>query len=200
MVFLVDGLRRRPADESAGASQDSLPDARRRRKRCFSYLSTTGLDQWRTIKPVLAEYFNIDESLYTSILPTATQYAKRHILRPDAGADRKCSPNCGLTRIRKKEKYQRVTADIHIAGALPTPQCFSYSKINDGAGGERLLREFGRLEANDLNVIVFNFIDMMSHARTESKMIRELASTNAAYRSLTEAWFRHSSALEIFAV
>ena len=75
---------------------------------------------------------------------------------------------------------------------------FSYSKINDSAGGERLLREFDRLEANDLNIIIFNFIDMMSHARTESKMIRELAATNAAYRDLTEAWFRHSSAIDIF--
>ena len=54
------------------------------------------------------------------------------------------------------------------------------------------------MEDNDLNVIIFNFIDMLSHARTESKMIRELASTNAAYRSLTESWFRHSSANDIF--
>ena len=60
------------------------------------------------------------------------------------------------------------------------------------------MREFDRLEANDLNIIIFNFIDMMSHARTESKMIRELAATNAAYRDLTEAWFRHSSAIDIF--
>ena len=60
------------------------------------------------------------------------------------------------------------------------------------------MREFSQLEQNDLNVIVFNFIDMLSHARTESKMIRELASSNAAYRSITESWFRHSSALEIF--
>ncbi len=75
---------------------------------------------------------------------------------------------------------------------------FSYTKINDSAAGEKLLREFSNLLANDLNVIVFNFIDMLSHARTESKMIRELASTNAAYRSLSESWFRHSSAIEIF--
>lgn len=52
--------------------------------------------------------------------------------------------------------------------------------------------------SNDLNVIVLNFIDMLSHARTDSRMIRELASTDAAYRSLTESWFRHSPAIEIF--
>ena len=78
-------------------------------------------------------------------------------------------------------------------------QCrFSYNKINDSAAGEKLLKEFANLEGNDLNVIVLNFIDMLSHARTESKMIRELASSNAAYRSLTESWFKHSSALELF--
>ena len=54
------------------------------------------------------------------------------------------------------------------------------------------------MEQNDLNVVVLNFIDMLSHARTESRMIRELASSNAAYRSITESWFRHSSAYELF--
>ena len=78
-------------------------------------------------------------------------------------------------------------------------QCrFSYTKINDSAAGEKLLREFSNLLDNELNVIVFNFIDMLSHARTESRMIRELAANNAAYRSLSESWFRHSPAIEIF--
>lgn len=78
-------------------------------------------------------------------------------------------------------------------------QCkFSYHKINDSAGGEKLLRDFRNLSGNQLNVIVLNFIDMLSHARTESRMIRELAGTDAAYRSLAESWFRHSPALEIF--
>lgn len=75
---------------------------------------------------------------------------------------------------------------------------FSYTKINDSQAGEKLLRDFNNLLGNDLNVIVLNFIDMLSHARTESRMIRELASTDAAYRSITESWFRHSPAIEIF--
>ena len=74
----------------------------------------------------------------------------------------------------------------------------AYNKINDSNGGERLLREFANLAQNDLNIVVLNFIDMLSHARTESRMIRELARTDAAYRSLAESWFRHSSALELF--
>ena len=74
---------------------------------------------------------------------------------------------------------------------------FSYNKVYEGQFGDKLLQNFRNFERYDLNVIVFNFIDMLSHARTESKMIRELASTDAAYRSLTESWFRHSSASEL---
>ena len=76
---------------------------------------------------------------------------------------------------------------------------FSYHKLNDSAGADRLLRDLPSLAANDLNIVVINFIDMLSHARTESKMIRELASTDAAYRSLTESWFRHSATLDLLA-
>lgn len=75
---------------------------------------------------------------------------------------------------------------------------FSYNKINESAFGERLIQNFPQIENNQLNVCVLNFVDMLSHARTESKMIRELASSEAAYRSITESWFRHSSALDLF--
>ena len=75
---------------------------------------------------------------------------------------------------------------------------FSYNKLNDSSAGEKFLGKINSLRDIPLNVIVMNFIDMLSHARTESKMIRELANNNAAYRSLTESWFRHSSAIDIF--
>jgi len=158
------------------------------------------LDQWRTVKPLLADTFVIEEEIYTSILPTATQYARNAIfsgLMPEQiermfpelwvdedseeGKNLNESPLIGTLLERYRRKYR-----------------FSYNKINDSAGGERIIRNFASMRDNDLNVIVINFIDMLSHARTESKMIRELASTNAAYRSLTESWFRHSSTLELF--
>lgn len=75
---------------------------------------------------------------------------------------------------------------------------FSYNKINESSFGEKIIQNFAQIENNQLNICVLNFIDMLSHARTESKMIRELASTGAAYRSLTESWFKHSSALDLF--
>ena len=76
-------------------------------------------------------------------------------------------------------------------------ESFSYHKINSNTEGEKLLSVFDQLEYNDLNVLVFNFIDMLSHARTEQKMLQELVPNEAAYRSLTKAWFKHSPLLSL---
>ncbi len=166
----------------------------------FILIDNFRLDQWRTIKPLLAEYFNFEENLYTSILPTATQYARNAIFSGLMPAQiEKMFPDLWIDE--DSEEGKNINESPLIATQFERYRRrhkFSYNKINDSAGGEKLLREFSQLENNDLNVIVLNFIDMLSHARTESKMIRELAATNAAYRSLTESWFRHSSALEIF--
>lgn len=166
----------------------------------FIVIDNFRLDQWRTVKPLLSDIFTFEEELYTSILPTATQYARNAIFSglmpvdiarmfPDLWVDEDEDEGKNLNEspliATQFERFRRKVK-------------FSYTKINDSATGEKLIREFSNLESNDLNVLVINFIDMLSHARTESKMIRELASNNAAYRSLTESWFRHSSALELF--
>lgn len=166
----------------------------------FILIDNFRLDQWRTIKPILAEYFTFDEGLYTTILPTATQYARNAIFSGLMPAQiERMFPELWVDEDSEEGKNINESPLIATLFGRYRRRCkFSYNKINDGAAGERLLRDFKQLEANDLNVIVFNFIDMLSHARTESKMIRELAATNAAYRSLTESWFRHSSALDIF--
>ena len=75
---------------------------------------------------------------------------------------------------------------------------FSYNKVNDSEGAENFMQQFKNLQKNDLNVIVINFIDMLSHARTESKMVRELANNESAYRSITQSWFKHSILSELF--
>mgnify|MGYP001030457871 FL=1 len=166
----------------------------------FILIDNFRLDQWRTIKPILAEYFTFDESLYTTILPTATQYARNAIFSGLMPAQiEKMFPELWVDEDSEEGKNINESPLIATLFERYRRRCkFSYNKINDNAAGDRLLRDFRKIEDNDLNVIVFNFIDMLSHARTESKMIRELAATNAAYRSLTESWFRHSAALEIF--
>ena len=169
-------------------------------KTVFVLIDNFRLDQWRTIKPLLAEYFDFDESLYTTILPTATQYARNAIFSGLMPVQiQKMFPDLWVDE--DEEEGKNINESPLIATQLERyrrKDRFSYHKINDNAAGEKLLREFQRLESYNLSVIIFNFIDMLSHARTESRMIRELAATDAAYRSLSESWFRHSSAFEIF--
>ena len=169
-------------------------------KVCFVLIDNFRLDQWRMVQPLLAEYFNIEEDLYTTILPTSTQYARNAIF-------------AGLMPLQIATMYPQYWVDvdedeglnIHESQLIQTQldrfrrkDRFAYTKINDSQGGEKFIRQLSKMADIPLQVLVLNFIDMLSHARTESKMIRELANSDAAYRSLTESWFRHSSAVDIF--
>lgn len=167
----------------------------------FVLIDNFRLDQWRVVKNLLADYFTFDESLYYSILPTATQYARNAIFSglmpaqiermfPDLWVDEESEEGKNLNEApliqtqmdRFRKRYS-----------------FSYNKVYDSQYGEKLFGSIPSLARNNqLNVIVLNFVDMLSHARTESKMIRELAQSEAAYRSLTRSWFRHSATLELF--
>nr|MDE6126298.1 PglZ domain-containing protein [Muribaculaceae bacterium] len=166
----------------------------------FVLIDNFRLDLWLSIKPALAEYFTFDEQLYTSILPTATQYARNSIFSGLMPLDiARMFPHLWVDE--DEDEGKNLNESELIATLLDRyrrPCRFSYNKVNDSAGGEKLLREFANLKQNKLNVVVLNFIDMLSHARTESRMIRELAGSDAAYRSLAASWFRHSSALELF--
>ena len=166
----------------------------------FVLIDNFRLDLWLTVKPLLAEYFTFDEQLYTSILPTATQYARNSIFSGLMPIDiARLFPHLWVDEDEEEGKNLNESELVQTLFERYRRQCkFSYNKINDSTGSERLVREFANLAGNDLNVIVLNFIDMLSHARTESRMIRELARTDAAYRSLAESWFRHSGALELF--
>ena len=156
-------------------------------------------DQWRMIAPEFGDLFDIDEDLYMSILPTATQYARNAIfsgLMPNKIAE--MFPDLWVDEDEEEGKNLNegplVKTQIERFRRHDT---FSYNKINDSAGAERFLQQLNKLKGYDLNVVVFNFIDMLSHARTESKMVRELANNESAYRSITLSWFRHSSMAEV---
>jgi len=158
------------------------------------------LDQWLCVMPLLADMFTIDEQLYTSILPTATQYARNAIFSGLMPLQiQQMFPDLWVDEESEEGKNLNESPLIETQFARYRRTCrFSYNKINDSSAGEKLLRNFNNLAGNNLNVLVLNFVDMLSHARTESRMIRELASSDAAYRSLTESWFRHTNALDLF--
>ena len=157
-------------------------------------------DPCRMIPPPLNEYYTFNEELYFSILPTATQYARNAIfsgLMPDKIS--KMFPELWVDEDEEEGKNLNEAPLIQTQiDRFRKKYSFSYNKINESQFGDKLIQNFAQLERNQLNVCILNFVDMLSHARTESKMIRELASTDAAYRSLTESWFKHSSALDLF--
>ena len=157
-------------------------------------------DHWRTLTSEITTLFDIDEDLYLSILPTATQYARNAIfsgLMPDKISTLFPSLWVDEDSEEGKNLNEEPLVRTHL-DRFRRRDTFSYHKINDSQGAERLVDRFDSLLHNDLNVVVLNFVDMLSHARTESKMVRELANNEAAYRSITRSWFRHSAVAELF--
>ena len=157
-------------------------------------------DQWCVLSSELADSFDIDEQLYCSILPTATQYARNAIfsgLMPDGIA--KMFPDLWVDE--DEEEGKNLNEEPLVRTQIERyrrKDSFSYTKINDSASAEKFMAKFNEIQNKDLNVVVFNFIDILSHARTESKTVRELAKDEKAYRSITMSWFRHSVVYDIF--
>lgn len=157
-------------------------------------------DQWREIAKELADDFNFDEQMCLSILPTATQYARNAIfsgLMPSQIAD--MFPNLWVDEDEDEGKNLNEEPLIQTQfDRYRRKNTFSYFKLNNSSDSEKLVERFKNVMNNDLNVLVINFIDMLSHARTESRMVRELASDERAYRSITASWFRNSPVRELF--
>ncbi|HNQ60938.1 MAG TPA: PglZ domain-containing protein [Bacteroidia bacterium] len=152
-------------------------------------------DQWRIIQPVINELFKLqDDELYLSILPTATQYARNAIF-------------AGLMPSEIEARFPKLWMNDEDEGGKNKHELefledtlkrhrkdykYSYTKVTNNTDGKNLVDDVPNLLQNKFNVIVYNFVDMLSHARTEMDMIRELTDDEAAYRSLTLSWFGHS--------
>lgn len=176
-----------------------FPILRKEEKLFFILIDNFRFDQWQVVKDMVSEYFICSENIYFSILPTATPYARNSIfsgLMPRQIAER--FPALWIEETDQEGKNMSeeplLRAQLGRSGRKPF---FFYQKINTNQEAEKMISHFSELEKNDLNVWVFNFIDMLSHARTESRMIRELTADEAAYRSLTKSWFSHSPLLSL---
>ncbi|MHB9054954.1 MAG: T9SS response regulator signal transducer PorX [Paludibacteraceae bacterium] len=158
-------------------------------------------DQWLVIRELLSEFFTFpEEETYCSILPTATQYARNAIFS-------------GLMPLQIQQMFPDLWVEeedeegknIHEEALLQTQfdrfrkkYTFSFHKVFESSYCQKVIDQLPKMDNNNLNVVVLNFIDMLSHARTESKMMRELANDEKAYRSLTLSWFRHSATYDLF--
>ncbi len=157
-------------------------------------------DQWKAFEPILKSYYRKDtEEAYISILPTATQYARNALFSGLMPADMerlyptlwKNDTDEGGKNLHEKEFLQ---AQLKRLGLLLK---WEYHKISSLRAGKKLAENFRSQKDNDLTVVVYNFVDMISHSKTEMDVIKELASTDKAYRSLTQSWFKNSPLLEI---
>ena len=157
-------------------------------------------DQWKMLAKDIGDMYDIEEDMYMSILPTATQYARNAIfsgLMPNKIAE--MFPELWVDEDEEEGKNLNEKPLIQTQlDRYRKHYSFSYHKVNDSAGADKFLEHYNECKGNDLNVLVINFIDMLSHARTESKMVRELANTESAYRSITRSWLRHSVLAELF--
>ncbi len=166
----------------------------------FVVIDNLRYDQWKTFESVVGNHYKLEKEVpYYAILPTATQYARNAIFS-------------GLTPLEMEKQFPQYWKNDPEEGGknlfeaefltaqlkrlrLDIKQ--DYFKITNLAGGKKLVENFKTLKNNDLVTVVYNFVDMLSHAKTEMDVVKELASDDKAYRSLTLSWFKNSPLLEI---
>ncbi|HEY0896677.1 MAG TPA: bifunctional response regulator/alkaline phosphatase family protein [Sphingobacteriaceae bacterium] len=177
-----------------------FPDLNANRPTFFILIDNLRYDQWKVINSVITNHFRIeDEDYYFSILPTATQYARNAIFSGLLPVDmEKRFP--GMWQNDEDEGGKNLFEEQFLADQLKRVLRrdikFSYNKILTLEQGRDIAENISNLYGNELNVLVYNFVDMLSHARTDMAMIRELANDEAAYRSITSSWFVHSPLLD----
>ena len=166
----------------------------------FIVIDNLRLDQWKIFESIVYNHYKVEkEANYYSILPTATQYARNAIFS-------------GLLPLEMEKKFPQYwkndTEDggknLHEADFLNEQLKrlglnikSEYYKITNLKDGKKLVDNFKACKNNDLTTIVYNFVDMLSHAKTEMDVVKELASNDKAYRSLTLSWFKNSPLLEM---
>ena len=165
----------------------------------FLVIDNLRYDQWLILKPFVLEYFNLhEENSYYSILPTTTAYARNAIFSGMMPLDMaKKKPDLWVGEDvdgGKNNNEDKFLADQLKREGLNIK--WNYQKIIHTNQGKNLVDSINSLMGNDLNVIVYNFVDMLSHARTDMAMIKDLAPDESGYRSLTSSWFNHSPLLD----
>jgi len=172
-----------------------IPQLEEKKPVFFILIDNLRLDQWKTISPKLAEYYKIEnEELFCSILPTVTQYARNSIFSGLMPLSiRKIYPNLweGDDEDEMNNQYEADLLKLQMQ-RLGKNLKIAYEKISNQKVGWKIVENIHNYLNNDLNVLVYNFVDILSHARTDSDTVRELAIDESAYRSLTLSWFQHS--------
>jgi DNA-binding response OmpR family regulator len=172
-----------------------VPELKKKNKVVFIVVDCMRLDQWMLVEPLLTEYFTIQRESYFSLLPTATPFSRNALFAgmfPDdihrAYPENYDSPDEGsLNRME-----DRLIEDNLARNGLRFERKPRYIKINNNTDGENIARRVADLFDSPMVSIVFNFLDILAHGRSSNVMLREIANTEAAFRTLMQTWFVHS--------
>ncbi|KAB2871381.1 MAG: bifunctional response regulator/alkaline phosphatase family protein [Bacteroidales bacterium] len=161
----------------------------------FILVDNLRYDQWKAIEPILTSEWRVEaDETYYSILPTATQYARNAIFAGLMPLEiQKTYPNLWVfdEEDEGKNMFEQELLNAQLQRLGKNYKTF-YEKSNTLKPGQRIVDNLKEVLKNNLSVLVYNFVDMMSHSRTDSDMMKELASDESAYLSLTKSWFQHS--------
>jgi len=177
-----------------------IPELKKRKKVVFIVIDCLRLDQWMLIEPLLAEFYNIQRHTYFSMLPTATPFARNalfsglfpdeiHRLYPDTYREQ---TEGSLNRFEDK-----FFSDNLVRNGLRYNRKVKYIKINSNSEGEDLAKRISDFFDHPVIAMVFNFLDILVHGRSNNVILKEIAGTEAAFRSLMKSWFVHSSLFSI---
>jgi len=177
-----------------------VPQLKKEKPTLLIVIDNLRFDQWKAIEPIVNNYYKKEEEdMFYSILPTATQYSRNAIFSGLMPADmERLHPDLWLNDT--DEGGKNMNEDKFLAAQmkrLGLDLKTQYHKISSLKSGRKLANNFKSQKDNDLTVLVYNFVDMLSHSKTEMEVIKELASTDKSYRSLTTSWFKNSPLIEI---
>ncbi len=199
----VDGKAEKPLMSQNLIKENVVPYIKTGEKVFLIIIDNLRYDQWKVLSPVLNEFFRTErEELYCSILPTVTQYARNSLF---AGlmplSIRKIYPNLWDDNDEDEMNNQYEEDLLRLQLSRLGMKCrFAYEKISNHKTGNKVLENIKNYFNYDFSAFVYNFVDILSHARTSTETIRELSTDEAAYRTLTLSWFQHSYLFELLKV
>lgn len=178
-----------------------VPHIRTGNQVIFIVIDCMRLDQWLIIEPLIAEYFNIKRDYYYSIIPTATPFSRNSIFAgefPDKVAELFPELWGANSNEYSRNRNERQLMDRQIQKlGLKLDSEAKYIKILDFEEGQNLAKKIKTLASTPLLSLVYNFVDILAHGRSESEILQEIAPDEAAFRSLMKSWFEHSHLFEM---
>ena len=172
-----------------------IPELNKRKKVVFIVVDCMRLDQWMLVEPLVAEFFSIDRHLYYSILPSATPFARNALfsgLFPDE-INKAYPDNYNVQDEGSLNRYEdRMLNDQLVRRGVKLDRQPRYVKIYNNTEGEEVARKIGDYYESPLTTFVFNFLDILAHGRSNNVILKEIAGSEAAFRSLMRSWFLHS--------